>query len=178
MGTVCCRHVAVWSSASLPPTQFDAMFLLCPFLHLLPLHPKTHNPCALKPFVPVLYTITLQDVYLFDCGSTHGTHINRARLKPRVHAPLRYVLHDYRPAHLSSLSTPPHLPCPCPCSPINAYMVLAPASLCWNPITDRTQHTVPAFDPRPTNMHHSPHSLHLNPVNLTHLQSTSNRSSL
>jgi pSer/pThr/pTyr-binding forkhead associated (FHA) protein len=30
------------------------------------------------------------EAFLFDCGSTHGTFLNRQRLKPGAHVPLRW----------------------------------------------------------------------------------------
>jgi pSer/pThr/pTyr-binding forkhead associated (FHA) protein len=29
------------------------------------------------------------EAFLFDCGSTHGTFLNKQRLKPGTHAPVK-----------------------------------------------------------------------------------------
>jgi hypothetical protein len=65
-------------------------------------HLRLHVRCCITLLPAVLqFKAGSQEVFLFDCGSTHGTFLNRNRLKARVHAPIRCARFDV--AHKSSL---------------------------------------------------------------------------
>eukprot|EP00878_Enallax_costatus_P023914 GHUV01025478.1.p1 GENE.GHUV01025478.1~~GHUV01025478.1.p1 ORF type:complete len:446 (+),score=174.04 GHUV01025478.1:427-1764(+) len=47
------------------------------------------HPSASRLHAVLQYDGSSREAFLFDCGSTHGTYLNKDRLKPRVHAPVR-----------------------------------------------------------------------------------------
>lgn len=47
------------------------------------------HPSASRLHAVMQFDGTSKEAFLYDCGSTHGTFLNKNRLKARVHAPIR-----------------------------------------------------------------------------------------
>ena len=46
------------------------------------------HPSSSRLHAVLQFTDSSEDVFIHDCGSTHGTFVNKRRLKPGVHAPV------------------------------------------------------------------------------------------
>lgn len=49
------------------------------------------HPSASRLHVVLQFHGSSREAFLYDCGSTHGSYLNKNRLKARVHAPVRSV---------------------------------------------------------------------------------------
>ena len=47
------------------------------------------HPSSSRLHAVVQFNSETGDAFLFDAGSAHGTLLNRRRIKPRVHVPLK-----------------------------------------------------------------------------------------
>lgn len=49
------------------------------------------HPTSSRLHAVLQYNGSTKEAFVYDCGSTHGTFINKNKLKPGVHVPVRYA---------------------------------------------------------------------------------------